>query len=102
MSLLPFYNNSVELNNLWFESHKSVLRMVCMELGHTDKIDEMVEKILGEKQKPKKMKDPNKPKRAKTSWMYFCDDLRPKVMKKHKSQNTLSLDPCEGMPEMWR
>lgn len=87
MSRVPFYNNSVELSNMWYESHKNVLRMVCMELNQSEKIDELITKVLGEKPKPKKMKDPNKPKRAKTGWMYFCDDLRPKVLKKWRSTN---------------
>ena len=30
-----------------------------------------------------KLKDPDKPKRAKTSFLYFCDEERPKVMSEY-------------------
>ena len=59
-----FHNNTVNINDVWFESHKSLLQMVCVELGHSDKIDDMVEKFLGKKLKMKSYKDPTKPKRA--------------------------------------
>ena len=66
MSVYLFHNNTASLNEIWFESHASILRMVCMELGATDRIDERTEKYLGEKLKIKAPKDPNKPKRGKT------------------------------------
>ena len=31
-----FHNNTVNINDVWFESHKSLLQMVCVELGHSD------------------------------------------------------------------
>ena len=51
MSVFLFNNNTAALNDLWFESHASILRMVCMELDATDKIEELTEKYLGEKLK---------------------------------------------------
>jgi len=49
MSVFLFNNNTAALNELWYESHASVLKMVCMELDATDKIEELTEKYLGEK-----------------------------------------------------
>ena len=46
-----------------------------------DKYDEYVQKYLGNKLKIKKIKDPLKPKKPKTAYMYFCDELRPEVSK---------------------
>ena len=66
-----FHNNTASLNDLFYESHASVLKMVAMELGASDKIPELLEKILGSKLKIKAPKDPNKPKRAKTAFMYY-------------------------------
>ena len=40
----------------------AILRMVCMELGATDRIEEFTKKYLGDKVKIKPYKDPNKPK----------------------------------------
>ena len=84
MAATMYFNNSNALTDLWYESHASVIKRVCMELGQTDNMNEMVEKILGAKPKIKKMKDPNKPKKAKTAFMLYCDVHRPKLMDKQK------------------
>ena len=49
MSVFLFNNNTAALNELWFESHASILRMVCMDLDATDRIEELTAKYLGEK-----------------------------------------------------
>ena len=82
-----FHNNTVNINDVWFESHKSLLQMLCVELGQTDKIEAMVEKFLGKKLKMKAYKDPSKPKRAKSAYFYFCDDERGAIIEKHKKKN---------------
>ena len=87
MSHFLFHNNTSELNELWFESHAAILRMVCMELGATDRIDEFTKKYLGEKVKIKPYKDPNRPKRAKTAFMFYCQKHRPALMEKQKKKN---------------
>jgi len=79
-----FHNNTVNINDVWFESHRSLLQQICVELGHSDKIEEMMNKFLGQKLKMKAYKDPNKPKRPKTAYFWFCDDERAKILKKHK------------------
>ena len=48
MSLL-FHNNTVSLYDNWYESHASLLRSVCLELGHTDKINELWKSLLVKK-----------------------------------------------------
>lgn len=80
MSSYLFHNNTAGLNDLWFESHSSLLKMLCMELGATDKIEELSQKYLGEKLKIKAPKDPNKPKRAKSAFMFYCEKHRPKLI----------------------
>jgi hypothetical protein len=86
MSSYLFHNNTESLNDLWFESHASVLKIVAMECGAVDKIPELMEKILGNKLKIKAPKDPNKPKRAKTSFMYYCDQHRPVLLDNEKKK----------------
>ena len=86
MSQLMFHNNSVALNDLWYESHASVIRRVCIELNQTDKSNELLEKILGQKMKMKAQKDPNKPKRSKTAFLHFCDAKRGTLMDKYKKK----------------
>ena len=80
-----YFNNTNELSALWYESHASVVKRVCMELGQTDNMND-VEKILGPRPKVKKLKDPNKPKKAKTAFMFYCDAHRPALMKAQKEK----------------
>jgi hypothetical protein len=82
-----FHNNTVNINDVWFESHKSLLQMLCVELGHSDKIEEMSDKFLGKKLKMKAYKDPTKPKRSKSAYFFFCDDERTPIIKKHKKKH---------------
>jgi hypothetical protein len=71
---------------LWFDSHKRLLTSICIELGEVDKIDELVEKYLGPQLKIKALKDPNRPKRARTAYLYYCNDKRPGIMKKMRKK----------------
>ena len=91
MSVHLFHNNTAGLNDLWFESHSSLLKMLCMELGATDRIDELSQKYLGEKLKVKAPKDPNKPKRGKSAFMFFCDKYRPKLIEAQKKKGKVNI-----------
>ena len=82
-----FHNDTSALNHLWYESHKNLITSICIDLGHTDDIESMLTKHLGDQMKMKKLKDPNKPKRAKSSYMYFAEASRPAVMKKIKKKS---------------
>jgi len=81
-----YFNNTSALNELWYESHASVVKRVCMELGQTKNMNDVVVKILGQKPKVKKLKDPNRPKKAKTAFMFYCDAHRPNLMKIQKKK----------------
>ena len=80
MDKLPFHNDTVNFNDLWYQSHRNLLEKIVVELNATDQVEYLSEKFLGDQQKMAKLKDPDKPKRAKTSFIYFCDEERPKVM----------------------
>ncbi len=86
MSSLLFHNNTSSINDVWYESHLSLLKSVCMELGQPDKINELQTKLLGDKLKLKKLKDPNLPKRAKSAFMFYCDEHRGKLIEKCKKK----------------
>tara|TARA_B100000401_G_scaffold429864_1_gene363964 strand:+ start:1460 stop:1879 length:420 start_codon:yes stop_codon:yes gene_type:complete len=83
MSHLVYYNNLVTVNDVFFNSHKGLIERVCKELGHEDKSDELVSKLL-DKPDWKAKKDPNKPKRPKSAFLLYCDDERPKLIDKEK------------------
>ena len=87
MSSITFHNDTLSLNHLWYESQKNLIANVCIQLGQSDKISEMTTKLLGEKLKIKALKDPNKPKRPKSGYLFFCDDARPKLMSKMKKKS---------------
>ena len=87
MTSILFNNDTREMNQLWYGSHKNLITSVCIELGHVDKIEEVASKFLGPQVKIKAMKDPNKPKRPKTSYLYFCDDVRPGILDEYRSNN---------------
>ena len=84
MTNTMFHNDTGAMNNLWFESHKNLVASVCVLLKKEKEIPQLVETLLGKKLKTKKLKDPNKPKRAKSSYLYYCDDKRDGVINKIK------------------
>ena len=106
MAGIVFHNNTCSLNDLWYESHAQLLRMVCLELGQTDKCDELIEKFVGKKMKIKPQKNPHQPKRPKSAYFYFCDDKRPALIKKAKGKNgnkkVVVGDVAKELGEMWK
>lgn len=87
MSQLLFHNDSVSLNTTWYNSHKNLITNICMELGQVEKSNDLVEKFLGTPLKIKAKKDPNKPKRAKSAYLFFCEATRPDILKKMRKKN---------------
>lgn len=83
MSHLGYYNNMVSLNNMFYESHKTIIEKVLKDLDQSDRTEELVKKYL-DKPDLKMKTDPNKPKRPKSAFLLFCDDERPKLIEKQK------------------
>ena len=79
MASVVFHNNTVSINDTWYESHAHLVKMVAVELGQPDKVPELLEKFLGQKMKIKAQKNPNAPKRAKSSYMFYSEEHREKV-----------------------
>ncbi len=103
MSSISFYNDTSSLNHLWFESHKNLIANVCIQLGQSDKIEEMSQKLLGDKIKMKPLKDPNKPKRPKSGYLFFCEDKRPALMKKMKKNGKINIgDIAKKLGTAWK
>ena len=102
MSSHLFHNNTASINDLWFESHSSLLKMLCMEQGATDKIEELSQKYLGEKLKIKAPKDPNKPKRAKSAFMFYCEKHRPKLIEEQRKKGKVNIgDIAKTLGKGW-
>jgi hypothetical protein len=80
MSSILFHNDTSTLNHIWFESHKRLLTSVCIKLDKVDQIEPLLNEFLGVQMKMPKLKDPNKPKRAGTAYLFYCNDNRPALM----------------------
>ena len=87
MASVVFHNNTVSINDTWYESHAHLVRMVAVELGQPDKVPELLGKFLGEKMKVKAQKNPNAPTRAKSSYMFYSEEHREKVTNSLKKKN---------------
>lgn len=87
MANSQFQDNQAMLNTLFYDSHKSLVERVCMALGKVEKTQEMLDLLLGDKVKMKFKKDPNKPKKPKSGFLFFCDEHRPKMIETQKKKN---------------
>lgn len=85
MTSINFHNETVYINKLWYDSHKDIIKKVARELDAGDKINELITKFLGDELKIKKHKDPNRPKKPKSGFLYFCDDTRSEIRKQNPS-----------------
>jgi len=79
MKHIPFHNDTINLNDIWYQSHRNLIENIAIDLGHIDKIKYLTETYLNEPLKIKKLKDPSKPKRAKSSYLYFCAATRNEI-----------------------
>ena len=100
MESLHFYNNTSNINELWYDSHRNLIFKICNELNASDQFDSLVEKFLGKPLKMKKFKDPKKPKRAKTSYLYFCDEMRADIKKKNPNLKMGAI--MKELGQMWK
>ena len=84
MSYLRFQNDTSALHHLFYESHKNLITSICIETDNVDKIAELVDKYLGPPQKLKLRRDPKKPTRPKSSYLFYCDVHRRPIMEQTK------------------
>ena len=87
MASSQFQDNQSTLNDMFYESLKALIERVCMALNQLEKAEELTTLLLGEKVKMKFKKDPNKPKKPKSGFLFFCDKLRPGLINTEKEKN---------------
>lgn len=97
MAHLEYHNNTVDLTNLFYQSHSDLIRNVCIELEQVDKIQELQDKFLN-KLKLKAKKDPDRPKKAKTSYIFFCDEMR----KTNKQEKMSVAEQSKKFGALWQ
>ena len=87
MAQVQYQENQVTINDMFYESHASLIERVCIALNTVEKIDELKKMLLGERMKMKFKKDPNKPKKPKSGFLFFCDEVRGEIIETHKKEN---------------
>lgn len=94
-----FQNNTVDLNDLWYNSHKKLIKRVLAEVNASDMQEEIIKKFLAKPLKIKKQKDPLMPKRPKSSFLYFCDEHRTSIRTENKG---ISMgDVMKELGQLW-
>lgn len=82
---IRFQNDTSALHHLFYESHKNLIVNLCIATDNVDKIDEFIDKYLGPAQKLKQRRDPKKPSRPKSSYLFYCQSVRPGLMDKMRA-----------------
>lgn len=88
MTSICFHNQSVEMNRLWYESHKALIMNLCIEFGELNRLEELTNKFLGKPLKIKKVRPLGQPKRTRSAFFFFCNEWRPSVMEAYKKENS--------------
>lgn len=104
MAQAQYQENQVTINNMFYESHSSLIERVCIALKKVDKIEELKTMLLGEKMKMKFKKDPNKPKKPKSGFLFFCDEVRGKIIDDHRKTNGKVVigDVAKELGKLWK
>jgi len=79
---MEFHNNLSGIMKSMVKSHETLIRTVCSELNVQDQdiVNDLVKKLLDTSfTSVKAKKDPNRVKRAKSAYFFFCDDKRKEV-----------------------
>lgn len=76
-----------EMDKKMYNMGKNLIIEVCDRLNKSNKADGLINDLLQKTDKLKKKGGNNKPRRPKTSYQLFLDDVRSKVMKKYPSDN---------------
>ena len=95
-----FQNNTCDINSIWYESHKLLIKRIVAELNVSDREDELIDKFIGKPIKIKKQRDELYPKRPKTSFLFFCDEHRD-IVKKNKPNLKLG-DTMKELGILWK
>jgi len=85
------------------KSHESIIRTVCSELNVYDEtvVDDLVKKLLDTSfSSVKAKKDPNRVKRAKSAYLFFCDEKRKEVQNENPGKGMGDLSKILG--NLWK
>lgn len=99
---MDHHNCILDISKLLAKTHEKLIENICKELDAEEHIETLVKKFVSNdiisKLKPKK--DPSKPKKPKSGYMFFCDEHRASVMKKNKDAKMGDVSKLLG--KMWK
>ena len=99
--MATFHSKSIDLNKLFYGAQADLIKTVCIELGQNDKIEELTNKLLSNTfTKIKGPKNPDKPKKPLTSYMFFCNEKREEIMKENEGMGIGEISKILG--KMWK
>jgi len=79
------YNGICDIVKTLQQSYEQLIRDVCHELGEDEKAEDMIEKFTNKTVTKvlKPQKNPNRMKKPKTSFLFFCEEKRKEVQEKN-------------------
>ena len=100
MAHLDYYNNLKNLNDIFYDSHASLIEKVCLELRCPEKKEELVNKLLDSSVKLKAKKDKTAPKKNRSNFMLFSEEKRSEIMKNNPDLRLAEISKELG--KLWR
>jgi len=85
------------------KSHETLIRNVCEELNvqDTDVVNGLIKKLLDTSYTSvKAKKDPNRVKKAKSSYLFYCEDKRKEIQKENPGKSMGDISKILG--SNWR
>ena len=100
MAHYEYYSNICTLVETNRNSHISLIKRVCAELGQPERAEEMERKYIDDSIRIKKFKDKNHPKRPKSGYMLYCEKNR-KSVKDSLPEDAAFADIIKKMAKDW-
>ena len=100
---MEFHNNMSVIMKTVMKSHESIIRTVCQELNVNDVtvVNELVKKLLDTSYTSvKAKKDPNRVKKPKSAYLFFCEEKRKEVQDNNQGKKMGDISKILG--NMWQ
>ena len=98
---MEYHNNLASLVKNIQKSHEAIITAVCEELECPEKAVELIAKLLDTSfTSVKAKKDPNRVKKPKSAYMFFCAEHREEIMTNNKGMKMGDIAKLLG--SMWR
>ena len=100
---MEFHNNLSLMMKSMVKSHEQIIRSVCSELNVQDeeRVNELITKLLDTSfTSVKAKKDPNRVKRAKSAYLFFCEERRKEVQLANPGKKMCDISKLLG--NLWK